>query len=190
MKRSKTVSLVAMGLAPLLLGGCNKPKASVRGFADLDACTHAGIPENDCVTAYGSAEVAALHYAPSFTTREQCEAKYDPSDCESYPVSAGVIGWRPAMKGFLVRRILDNYAATYAPGGPYFVLRNGSDYSPQWSDISLDTGPSRGSAPWQPVGTGGLGRFSTGSWQTVDVSEDGEGETVGRGGFGGEEGGS
>jgi len=73
------------------------------------------------------------------------------------------------MNGFLIARVIRDGVTSYFPAGPIFRKRDLSDYSPRFGGIYANSG------------SGGWGKVSS-----DEVA--GEGDTISRGGFGGDEG--
>jgi uncharacterized protein YgiB involved in biofilm formation len=167
MKRSRTASLVVMGLTPLFLTACDDTQKSQQVFATLDNCGGAGVPEAVCKQAYDQASAQAASIAPSFPNQEQCAQQYDADSCEQTDGADGNTTWHPAMYGFLIGRVVQNGTPRFYPAGPVFHKRDDSYYSTHYGRVYA-TGTEDG-------------------WHSVSSSEAvGEGDTIGRGGFGGE----
>lgn len=164
MKRSRTATLVVMGLSPLLLSACDDAQKSQQAFTTLGNCTAAGVPESSCERAYTQAAAQATTLAPHYVTRGQCAQDYDEDSCQENLAAAGGSAWSPVMNGFLIGRVMQGGATGYYPAGPVFRKRDDTDYSPHYGSVY----------------TGGAG-----GWRNVSSEEAvGEGDTVGRGGFG------
>lgn len=164
MKRSRTVSLAVMGLAPLLLSACDDAQKSQQTFTTLGNCTEAGVPEASCEAAYQQAAMQAPGMAPRYATREQCEQDYSADTCQQNIAALGGAIWSPQMNGFLIGRVIRAGVASYYAAGPVFRKRDDTDYSPRYGHVYV----------------GGAG-----GWRSAPSSEAvGEGDTVGRGGFG------
>jgi uncharacterized protein YgiB involved in biofilm formation len=168
MKRSRTVSLVVMGLTPLFISACDSTQKSREEFTSVDACTQAGVPAASCQAAYDRAETESLTDAPHFNTMQDCAAQYEDVTCDENTDGNDNSFWMPHMNGFLIARVIHQGLTTYFPAGPVFRKRDLSDYSPRFGGIYASNGG--------------------GSWGKVPSDEiAGEGDTVSRGGFGGDE---
>lgn len=166
MKRSRTASLVVMGLTPLFLSACDDTQKSQQVFTTLDNCAEGGVPASVCQQAYNQASTEAPSVAPSFPNQEQCAQQYDDDTCAQVDNWNGTTTWHPAMYGFLVGRVVHDHVTSFYPAGPVFHKRDDSYYSTHYGRI-YSTGPGG----WHPISSG----------ETA-----GEGDTIGRGGFGGE----
>jgi uncharacterized protein YgiB involved in biofilm formation len=174
MKRSRTASLVVMGLTPLFISACDETHKSQQEFASVDACTQAGVPESSCQAAYNQALVEVSRYAPHYSSEAQCDANYEQNTCLEDTDGNGNEYWSPSMNAFLIARVVRDHQTTYYPAGPVFRKPDLSDYSPRYGTL---------------YSSGGGGGGSTGGWRSVSSEEvAGEGDTVSRGGFGGGEG--
>ncbi|GGA44838.1 DUF1190 domain-containing protein [Dyella nitratireducens] len=174
MKRSRTVSLVVMGLTPLVITACDNGQKSQQTFTSLSSCTAAGVPEASCEAAYVEAVADATDEGPRYATREQCAQDYSLDTCRESAAALGT-AWAPVMSGFLIGRIIRSSQTTYYPAGPVFRKRDNTDYSPHYGHI------------YSGGGSGGGYTGSAGGWRSTPSSEAvGEGDTTGRGGFGGE----
>lgn len=166
MKRSRTVSLVVMGLTPLFVTACDNAQKSQQAFTTLGNCTGAGVPQASCEAAYTQAVVDAPKQAPRYVTQQQCAQDYSLDACHENAAVQGGPVWSPMMNGFLIGRVVRGGQTTYYPAGPVFRKHDDTDYSPHYGHVY----------------TGGAG-----GWRSTASSEAvGEGDTIGRGGFGGE----
>lgn len=164
MKRSRTVSLAVMGLTPLLLTACDDTQKSQQVFTTLDNCSAAGVPQADCEAAYSKAMAEAPNLAPHYATQASCAQDYSLDACQQNATVPGGPVWSPAMNGFLIGRVVHDGRTSYFPAGPVFRKRDDTNYSPRYGHVY----------------SGG-----TGGWHSSSSSEAvGEGDTVGRGGFG------
>jgi uncharacterized protein YgiB involved in biofilm formation len=167
MKRSRTASLVVMGLSPLLLTACDDTQKSQQVFTTLENCGESSVPAAVCQQAYYQATAQAPKAAPSFASQDACAQQYDTDSCKEIDDTNGIASWHPAMYGFMIGRVIENGTTRYFPAGPVFHKRDDSYYSSHYGRVYA-TGTSDG-------------------WHSVSSSEAvGEGDTVGRGGFGGE----
>jgi uncharacterized protein YgiB involved in biofilm formation len=177
MKRSRTVSLLVMGLTPLFIGGCDGTKKSQQEFTSLDACEQAGVPMSVCQGAYSKAQADASRLSPHYSSEAACGGDYEQITCDEIDNENGSAYWRPDMYAFLVARVIRDGQTSYYPAGPIFRKKDLSDYSPQYGNV------------YSGGGSGGSYSGGSGSWRSVSSDEvAGEGDTVSRGGFGGGEG--
>ncbi|WP_158628887.1 DUF1190 domain-containing protein [Dyella choica] len=164
MKRSRKVSLAVMGLTPLMITACDNAQKSQQIFTTLGNCAEAGVPEASCEAAYTKAAAEAPNLAPRYATREQCAEDYSQDTCHENAAMQGDPVWSPEMNGFLIGRVVQAGNTAYYPAGPVFHKRDDTDYSPHYGHVY----------------SGG-----TGGWHASSSSEAvGEGDTIGRGGFG------
>jgi uncharacterized protein YgiB involved in biofilm formation len=168
MKRSRKVSLVVMGLTPLFISACDDTQKSRQEFTSVDACAQAGVPASSCQAAHDKALESSVD-APHFNTLQDCAAQYEDSTCDENIDANGNSFWIPGMNGFLIARVIRDGVTSYFPAGPIFRKRDLSDYSPRFGGIYANSG------------SGGWGKVSS-----DEVA--GEGDTISRGGFGGDEG--
>lgn len=182
MKRSRTASLVVMGLTPLLISACDDTSKSQQEFASVDACTTAGVPAATCDSAHNEALVLASQFAPHYSSESLCDTDFEQSSCVEGADGNHNVYWSPVMTAFLVGRVVRGSDTSYYPAGPIFHRHDRSDYSPRYGSVYSGGGSGGG------LGGGGSGGGS-GGWHAVSSEESaGEGDTVSRGGFGGGEG--
>jgi uncharacterized protein YgiB involved in biofilm formation len=167
MKRSRTASLVVMGLSPLFISACDDTQKSQQEFVSVDACTQAGVPNVSCEDAFDLASSNAMQFAPHYNGEALCENDYEQSTCIETQDANGNHYWFPSMTGFLIARVVHGKQVSYFPAGPVYRKRDLSDYSPKYGSVSSGGG--------------------TGGWHSVPSEEvAGEGDTASRGGFGGD----
>jgi uncharacterized protein YgiB involved in biofilm formation len=176
MKRSKTASLMVMGLTPLFISACDDTNKSQQEFVSVDACTGTGVPAASCQNAYNQALAESYRWAPHYSNEAQCAADYEQNTCVEDTDPKGNVYWNPVMNAFLIARVVRDGQTLYYPAGPIFRKRDLSDYSPRYGTFGGGSG-------------GGGGHVSSGGWYSVPSEEvAGEGDTASRGGFGGGEG--
>src|SRR5215469_2611532 len=144
MKRSRTASLVVMGLTPLFLGACDDTQKSQQMFTTLDNCAEGGVPASVCQQAYSEASAQAPRMAPGFASRELCAQQYDNDTCESVDNYDGTSTWHPAMHGFLIGRVVRNQVTSFYPAGPIFHKRDDSYYATTYGHVY-----SEGAGGWR-----------------------------------------
>ncbi|GLQ96182.1 hypothetical protein GCM10007863_06000 [Dyella mobilis] len=157
---------MVMGLTPLFISACDDTQKSQQEFVSVDACTQAGVPVASCQEAYNRAVQEApgdeMHYA----NESDCWATYEQNTCVESQDARGNSYWSAGMAAFLIARVVHGGVTSYYPAGPVFRKRDLSDYSPHYGSVYAG---------------GGSG------WRTVSSGEvAGEGDTVSRGGFGGD----
>lgn len=104
-KRSRTASLVLMGLAPLALTACDQEQDALV-YTDAEACTAGGmLSESECREAYASAKEDSDAKAPRYTSHADCVADFGEGQCHTTPHSGGF--FVPFMSGYLLARVLD-----------------------------------------------------------------------------------
>jgi uncharacterized protein YgiB involved in biofilm formation len=123
MKRSKRITLVLMGTAGLIsLGSCDdKPEIEEARFFRSEAECAASADPTDCKDAFETARKEHWRSAPSFTSRESCEAQFGPQNCvqtNTQPgtaqasAGAGVTSWFiPALAGYFIGRTTGGLSA-------------------------------------------------------------------------------
>lgn len=182
MKRSRTASLVVMGLTPLLISACDDTSKSQQEFASVDACTKAGVPAATCDSSHNEALVLTSQFAPHYSSESLCDTDFEQDSCVEGADGNHNVYWSPVMTAFLVGRVVRGSDTSYYPAGPIFHRHDRSDYSPRYGSVYSGGGSGGG------LGGGGSGGGS-GGWHAVSSEESaGEGDTVSRGGFGGGEG--
>lgn len=144
MKRSRRITLVLMGTAGLIsLAACDEtPETPDAVFFKSEAeCSAAGDP-TDCRDAFETARKEHWRTAPSFTSRESCEAQFGAQNCVQTNVqpgtaqatpgaapgapaatsgaTAGMSSWFiPALAGYFIGRTTGGLSAM-----PYYQTAN------------------------------------------------------------------
>ncbi|GFZ96808.1 DUF1190 domain-containing protein [Dyella caseinilytica] len=166
MKRSKTASLVVMGLSPLFISACDDTQKSQQEFVSVEACVQAGVPDISCEDAHDRASSDAMRFATHYSSEALCDNDYDQSTCVETEDDNGNRYWFPAMSAFLIARVMHGSQVSYFPAGPVYRKRDHHDYSPRYGSVYAGGG--------------------SGGWHSVPADEvAGEGDTASRGGFGG-----
>ena len=183
MKRSRTLTLVLMAPAPLMLAGCdNAPEEQMRkGFyTDVAACVADGNAADVCQRAHDAADKTNATNAPKFKTKEECIAEFGDL-CRERAVSTGggeAGFWSPLMTGFLISQLLSSGRPSYFDASPIYRLRSG-----QYAQYDDNRGGYGGG------GGGSYGSYSSGggstarSYRSVDITPN-RAVTVSRSGFG------
>lgn len=179
MKRSKTATLILMGLSPLLLNACNdgppqgSAQLSQQNFTTVADCEKSGVPQASCQKASDDAQADALKSSPHFSTHEACVEQYGADECHQRSDSGGTSFWGPALTGFLIGRMMSGSNNSYYPAGPTFRQTNGSYYA------------SSGGVYGGAYASGASGWRSTSAASGGDTSAAGtRAITASRGGFG------
>ena len=141
MKRSKRITLVLMGTAGLItLAACDdKPEVEDARFFKSEAECSASNDPQDCKDAFDTARKEHWRTAPSFTSREACEAQFGAANCVQTNVqpgtaqagtstgttaSAGMSGWfLPALAGYFIGRTTGGLSAM-----PYYQNVNNQGF--------------------------------------------------------------
>lgn len=137
MKRSKRITLVLMGTAGLItLAACDDtPEVEDAKFFKSEAECAASSDPQDCKDAFETARKEHWRTAPSFTSRESCEAQFGAANCVQTNVqpgtaqatptaSAGMSSWfLPALGGYFIGRTLGGLSAM-----PYYQNVNNQGF--------------------------------------------------------------
>jgi uncharacterized protein YgiB involved in biofilm formation len=180
MKRSKRITLVLMGTAGLItLAACDDaPEVEeAKFFKSETECASANDP-TDCKDAYETARKEHWRTAPSFTSRESCEAQFGPQNCVQTNVQPGtaqassgtpqqqqpqqqasggmgMAGWFiPALAGYFIGRTTGGLSAM-----PYYQDVNNRAF--------LGGQPCQ---PGAPVGNPALGCPPPSRWSSTGTS--------------------
>ncbi|HTV80830.1 MAG TPA: DUF1190 domain-containing protein [Steroidobacteraceae bacterium] len=173
MKRSRSIQLVLMGTAPLLLSACDPPPPQAPAqtslaYQGLAQCISDGKVSADiCEKAYADAVQAQYQQAPRFDSLGACEAQYGYDQCHHVQTASG--GWfMPALAGFMIGRALghhDHYYYGYGGGygggfgAPLYRMRGDRA---QWVTASGERfgGMARGPSVGETLSRGGFGMTS------------------------------
>jgi uncharacterized protein YgiB involved in biofilm formation len=126
MKRSRSIQLVLMGTAPLLLSACDDPAPpappapqTTLAYQGLTQCISDGKVSADiCEKAYADAVQAQYRDGPRFNSLGDCESQYGYDQCHHIQTSSG--GWfMPALAGFMIGRALSHHDYNYGYGYGY-----------------------------------------------------------------------
>jgi len=181
MKRSRSIQLLLMGTAPLLLSACDNPSPpqpqpqTALAYQGLTQCISDGkVGADICEKAYADAIQAQYRDAPLFDSLTDCQAQYGYDQCHHVETSSG--GWfMPALAGFMVGRALshhDGYNYGYGYGGGYGqpLYRARGDRA-EWRTASGERFGGAARGPYSPtvaetLSRGGFGMSSAarGSW--------------------------
>lgn len=139
-KRSRSVSLVLMSLAPVMLAACSqptppspstppKPKGPT-AYETVNNCVFDGNAREVCENGYQTARAEALAAAPRFATGEECALEFE--NCQAVPPAAPAVAaapgagtasapaaasqssgssFMPMMAGFMIGQALGNSSA-------------------------------------------------------------------------------
>lgn len=136
LKRSRTLQVSSlMATVSFSMVACGSPAASlpeappavpVLAYKSLDECRAANdVPDEECVVASNVAGQQAEETAPRYFTREECEGKWGPSQCEQRNTSSGSF-FGPLATGFIIGQMMNG--GGYRGGGPLYRDRDG-EYS-------------------------------------------------------------
>ena len=101
MKRSKSIKLVAMGLAPFALTACSQDPVDALVYKDVAECARDNrLPLTRCEDEYQRALYAHKNSAPKYDRQEACEQEYGVDRCEPL-VTGGGNYFIPIMAGFM-----------------------------------------------------------------------------------------
>lgn len=140
-KRSRSVSLALMSLAPVMLAACapapsssstpSKPKGPT-AYETVDACVFDGNKKAECEQGFKTAQAEALANAPRFATGEECELAFE--NCKpveavaAAPAAASQAsgqavapqqassGFMPMMAGFMLGNALSGSSSSAGAG--------------------------------------------------------------------------
>jgi uncharacterized protein YgiB involved in biofilm formation len=168
MKRSRTVALLLMSAAPLMLTSCSEDASSEGLYTSIDACVEQTNDRYTCQEAFDQAKKQAEVASPRYASREECIAAHGAEQCEQRSDGAGHSFFMPMMTGFLLGQMLRGGQSAGFAGSPAYRDRAGNWQRPA-------------SAP-----AGGVYRpGSVGSTAMVPVNaQPNRAPTVSRGGFG------
>lgn len=140
-KRSRSVSLALMSLAPVMLAACSqptppspstppKPKGPT-AYETVNDCVFDGNAREVCENGYQTARAEALAAAPRFATGEECALEFE--NCQAVPAQAPAVAaaptatstaaqptagatqsnssFMPMMAGFMIGQALGNSSA-------------------------------------------------------------------------------
>lgn len=101
MKRSRTLKLALMGVAPLLLTGCgSSSKESALVYKDVDSCAKDGVlPKDSCQYYYDRSWSEHMAQAPRYKDKKDCETDFS-RQCQQ--LSSGE--YIPTLEGFMVQQ--------------------------------------------------------------------------------------
>jgi uncharacterized protein YgiB involved in biofilm formation len=123
MKRSRSIQLVLMGTAPLLLSACDNPAPpapprpqTTLAYQGLTQCiSDAKVSADICEKAYADAVQAQYRDGPRFDSLADCESQYGYDQCHHIQTSSG--GWfMPALAGFMIGHALSHHDYNYGYG--------------------------------------------------------------------------
>ena len=125
MKRSRSLSLLLMGSIAFGAVGCSSDTIdeTYAAYNSVAECVSSNVfSEQECK----DLATAALSQAPTFTSREECEAQFGADACQNTPASSAVAqtnatssnvqphtqsSWMPMMMGFMAGRYLGGGSA-------------------------------------------------------------------------------
>jgi len=166
MKKSRTVRLVLLGSAGLMIAACDEaPPPDGRFFSTVAECA-AVKGEAECEKAFAESKATFEAEAPKFDRKEQCEAEFGAGNCETRESGAGSF-FMPMMMGYMlgnafrqpVYRGPDNRAMVRSGGTSYSVGQfagagRAAAYQPAQA-TPVQRGGFGGTASSRPVSAGG-----------------------------------
>jgi len=214
MKRSRRITLVLMGTAGLIsLATCDEtPETPDAVFFKSEAECAAANDPTDCRDAFETARKEHWRTAPSFTSRDSCEAQFGAQNCvqtnvqpgtaqaapgtASVPASpgatAGMSSWFiPALAGYFIGRTTGGLSAM-----PYYQTANqqgflgGQPCNQAGSPIGNPLGACPRPSSWASSSSGSSSSFrstsssSYSNWGSSSSSSKSATSTSARGGFG------
>lgn len=101
MKRSKSIHLVAMGLAPFTLISCSQDPIDALVYKDVAECSRDNrLSASQCRDEYQRAHYAHKNAAPKYDRKNGCEQDYGDNRCEPLRTGGGNY-FIPVMAGFM-----------------------------------------------------------------------------------------
>lgn len=208
MKRSRRITLVLMGTAGLIsLAACDdKPEIEEAKFFKSEAeCTTSADPQ-DCKDAFETARKEHWRTAPSFTSRDNCEAQFGAQNCvetKTQPGTAqqsgaaqaglGMSSWFiPALAGYFIGRTTGGLSAMpyyqntanqgflggQPCGAPGQAIANPAAACPRPANWSTSTSSSGSSSAFRSTSSTSYSRWGSSSSSSASSS------STSRGGFG------
>lgn len=210
MKRSRRITLVLMGTAGLIsLAACDdKPEVEEARFFKSEAECAASSDPQDCKDAFETARKEHWRTAPSFTSRENCEAQFGAQNCvetKTQPGTAqqsgaaqaqagsGMSSWFiPALAGYFIGRTTGGLSAMpfyqntanqgflggQPCGTPGQPLSNPAAACPRPASWSSSTSSTGSSSTFRSASSTSYSRWGSSSGSSVNSS------STSRGGFG------
>ncbi|USE36257.1 DUF1190 domain-containing protein [Endozoicomonas sp. SCSIO W0465] len=171
MKRSKTLQLVIMGTAPLVLGGCTDSSREALVYKDVASCINDGvISDSVCRYEYNKAWQNHLMMAPKYPVASDCQQDFG-TTCQQLASGEYI----PTMEGFMLaaepgsNRSSFTVIPLYLGSGGYFRTGNydrvGSSYK-QGKVVVDQKATAKPSLKSTTMKRGGFGSRSAarGSW--------------------------
>lgn len=122
MKRSHTVRLLLMGVAPVVLTACESEEP-VSLYKDVTECVaSAKLTQDQCDAAFNHAKSEHERVAPRYTSQKDCETDFGAAGCQTVNQGAG-IQYIPLMAAYA----LGYYAGrpNYFQSQPLYYSNNG-----------------------------------------------------------------
>ncbi len=136
MKRSRYVTLIAMGASALALTACGESETPAGVYTGVEQCiADKQFTEADCRKAFQTAKEEHQKVAPKYANKEDCEADFGAGKCETpakTSTTSSTSSWMPLLVGYMLGRTL-----TGAPGFTPQPLYKGRD------DNNFRTGDNR-----------------------------------------------
>ena len=172
MKRSRQISLVAMGVAVANLSACGSSAPTAKApevplFTSVEQC--AQNPEysrKDCELGMQFALSQQAQDTPQFKDQSSCAASYGSDNCHRYIPQYGGSVWMPLLGGYMLGRLMSgggrdyhyyNYGggwSTYAPGRGVSTTRSTPSNLPRPANATIPK-PTR--AHTAAISRGGFG---------------------------------
>ena len=172
MKRSRQISLVAMGVAVANLGGCGGPSPTAKApevplFTTVEQCAQSpDYTRKECELGMQFALSQQAQESPRFNDRNSCAASYGNDNCQRYDRRYGGSVWMPLLGGYMLGRLMSgggrdyhyyNYGggwSTYTPGGGVRTTRSTPSNLPRPANATIPK-PTR--AHTAAISRGGFG---------------------------------
>ncbi|MCW5774250.1 MAG: DUF1190 domain-containing protein [Rhodospirillaceae bacterium] len=109
MKRSRYVSLLAMGASAFALTACGESESPAGVYTSAEQCVaDKQFSEAECRKAFATATEEHKKVAPKYNTKADCEADFGAGKCEESPYRTTYGGhtFMPLMMGYMLGRTL------------------------------------------------------------------------------------
>lgn len=127
MKRSKSIKLLTMGLAPFALSSCSQDPIDALVYKDVAECSRDHqLSLSQCQDEYRRAQHSHTNSAPKYDQKPECEQEYGVGRCESLRTGGGNY-FIPIMAGFMAPMLThrsSGYRGGYVYTQPLYYHRN------------------------------------------------------------------
>ena len=109
MKRSKSISLLAMSASVVALTACEEPAVDAAVFENLSQClADPNVERAQCEADYQAAKDQHAQVAPKYQSKQDCEADFGSGQCETapYQTQSGGSVFMPLMMGYMMCSML------------------------------------------------------------------------------------